>query len=392
MHPTPRLHPALTSPNSWGYCLYENNAEETTIHYVNKYYERSPDPIPVGTRRYHYIYGDNGIVALHVHYSAINKDSMYYVHTDHLGTYCAITNENKKVWQRNFFDVWGNNVGTANFSITKRGFTGHEHYPQFKIINMNARLYDPVIGRFFSPDNFVQIPEFTQAMNRYSYCLNNPLGYIDPTGNKIVFSGEHKIDALNQLQNQVSNIKFGLKEDGTLFIESGKPKTKIERYLNKTINNDKITVNIEAENSNIFTAWDGKQYKYDTDRYGDMVAGAYGGSKVMEDGTVNAFQYVNPARLGEWDKRVGDTKTGGYLLHEIAEGYASGKAAFKTRVGDEIGGLRYETVHQQANKISGGNWYRADQYETRYRYENSFQLYPQSVKVHTGTTYSRYPF
>jgi hypothetical protein len=43
--------------------------------------------------------------------------------------------------------------------------------------------YDPVIARFFSPDNFVQMPEFTQAFNRYSYCLNNPLSYTDPSGN-----------------------------------------------------------------------------------------------------------------------------------------------------------------------------------------------------------------
>jgi RHS repeat-associated protein len=52
--------------------------------------------------------------------------------------------------------------------------------------NMNARLYDPVIARFFSPDNFVQIPEFTQAYNRYSYCLNNPLKYVDPSGNAYI--------------------------------------------------------------------------------------------------------------------------------------------------------------------------------------------------------------
>ena len=71
---------------------------------------------------------------------------------------------------------------TNNLSLTPRGFTGHEHYPEFKIINMNGRLYDPVIGRFFSPDNFVQTPEFTQGFNRYSYCLNNPLKYTDPSG------------------------------------------------------------------------------------------------------------------------------------------------------------------------------------------------------------------
>ena len=71
---------------------------------------------------------------------------------------------------------------TSSFSLTPRGFTGHEHYPEFNIINMNGRLYDPVIGRFFSPDNFVQTPEFTQGFNRYSYCLNNPLKYTDPSG------------------------------------------------------------------------------------------------------------------------------------------------------------------------------------------------------------------
>jgi len=133
---------------------------------------------------YRYTYGDNGIVAMRIYSSGSSK--MYYIHPDHLGSYCVITDKDKKVAQSNRFDPWGNNVGTANFSITKRGFTGHEHYPQFKIINMNARLYDPVIGRFFSPDNFVQMPEFTQAMNRYSYSLNNPLKYKDPSGNKFI--------------------------------------------------------------------------------------------------------------------------------------------------------------------------------------------------------------
>jgi hypothetical protein len=91
-------------------------------------------------------------------------ENMYYIHTDHLGSYCAVTNASKEVRQRNCFNPWGNfafqyesnihikskDIG-LEFPITYRGFTGHEHYPYFKIINMNGRLYDPVIGRFFSP-------------------------------------------------------------------------------------------------------------------------------------------------------------------------------------------------------------------------------------------------
>ena len=54
--------------------------------------------------------------------------------------------------------------------------------PNFGLINMNGRLYDPYLARFLSPDNYVQLPDFSQSFNRYSYCLNNPLKYTDPSG------------------------------------------------------------------------------------------------------------------------------------------------------------------------------------------------------------------
>ena len=47
---------------------------------------------------------------------------------------------------------------------------------------MNGRVYDPLLGMFLSPDNHVQMPDFTQNFNRYTYALNNPLIYTDPTG------------------------------------------------------------------------------------------------------------------------------------------------------------------------------------------------------------------
>ena len=52
----------------------------------------------------------------------------------------------------------------------------------YDLINMNGRVYDPLIGRFLSPDPFIQMPDFSQSFNRYSYCLNNPYKYTDPDG------------------------------------------------------------------------------------------------------------------------------------------------------------------------------------------------------------------
>jgi len=68
--------------------------------------------------------------------------------------------------------------------LYSRGYDRHEHLDVFKIINMNARLYDPAIGRFFSPDPVIQDYEATQTLNRYSYCQNNPVNRVDLNGMK----------------------------------------------------------------------------------------------------------------------------------------------------------------------------------------------------------------
>jgi RHS repeat-associated protein len=63
-----------------------------------------------------------------------------------------------------------------------RGYTGHEHLKWFGLINMNGRMYDASLCRFLSPDPYVQMPDYSQNFNRYSYALNNPLVYTDPSG------------------------------------------------------------------------------------------------------------------------------------------------------------------------------------------------------------------
>ena len=144
-------------------------------------------------RKLDYIYAEGQLVAVHVKRGT--ADSLYYVMTDHLGSWNKVMDEDKNIVQQTHFDPWGNRMSYTAWNTPQtqisfpfsRGFTGHEHYDRFKIINANARLYDPVIGRFFSPDPFVQAPNFTQNYNRYSYCLNNPVMYTDPNGNFIIF-------------------------------------------------------------------------------------------------------------------------------------------------------------------------------------------------------------
>lgn len=65
---------------------------------------------------------------------------------------------------------------------TDYGYTGQEHMDDLGLINYSARVYDPVIGRFTSPDIFIQDPSDMQNYNRYSYVVNNPFKFTDPTG------------------------------------------------------------------------------------------------------------------------------------------------------------------------------------------------------------------
>jgi RHS repeat-associated protein len=61
-------------------------------------------------------------------------------------------------------------------------FTGQRNDSYIRLTMMGARWYDSELGRWISPDTI--IPDFSnpQNLNRYSYCIGNPLIYIDPSG------------------------------------------------------------------------------------------------------------------------------------------------------------------------------------------------------------------
>ena len=115
---------------------------------------------------------------------------LYYLHRDYLGSIVMLTDEEGNIAERRHFDPWGQVLkvedGAGNtldkLTLLDRGFTGHEHLQTVGLIHMNGRLYDPALHRFLQPDNFVQDPFNTQNFNRYGYCLNNPLVYVDQNG------------------------------------------------------------------------------------------------------------------------------------------------------------------------------------------------------------------
>jgi RHS repeat-associated protein len=164
-----------------------DNVVKKTKYFALGQYEKEIDSTG-NTRELYYISGPDGVIAILQKMN--NQDSIFYIHKDYLGSYDVISKPDGTVKERNNFDPWGRRRNPADWSYDNvsstfffdRGFTGHEHLDQFGLINMNGRVYDPLLAMFLSPDNNLQSPDFTQNFNRYSYCLNNPLKYTDPSG------------------------------------------------------------------------------------------------------------------------------------------------------------------------------------------------------------------
>ncbi len=121
-------------------------------------------------------------------------DEYHYLHRDYLGSILAITDADGDVIEERQFGAWGSvdkfsdsssGIVFNHASLLDRGYTGHEHFFEVSLIHMNGRVYDPQVGRFLSPDNYIQDPFNTQNYNRYGYVLNNPLMYSDPSGELI---------------------------------------------------------------------------------------------------------------------------------------------------------------------------------------------------------------
>lgn len=125
-------------------------------------------------------------------YNLGDVSEYHYLHRDYLGSILAITDSSKNIIEERQFGAWGSVdqfkalSGATVFnhdSLLNRGFTGHEHFFEVGLIHMNGRMYDAMLGRFLSPDNFVQDPYNTQSFNRYGYVWSNPLAFNDISGN-----------------------------------------------------------------------------------------------------------------------------------------------------------------------------------------------------------------
>ena len=105
-----------------------------------------------------------------------------FPHADHLGSPVAATDAGGNVLWREQYTAFGEKRLDPALNFDNEGFTGHIDDAATGLTYMQARYYDPVIGRFLSNDPVAFAPDRPQYFNRYSYALNDPVNKIDPDG------------------------------------------------------------------------------------------------------------------------------------------------------------------------------------------------------------------
>ncbi|NVJ62414.1 MAG: PASTA domain-containing protein [Gammaproteobacteria bacterium] len=114
------------------------------------------------------------------------KETITFIHTDHLGSPVLATKEDGSVKWREDYQPFGKKL-TNEATDNNIGFTGHRDDKDLGLTYMQARWYHPEAGRFMGLDPILF--RDVHSFNRYVYGNNNPYKYVDPDGKLAVPMG-----------------------------------------------------------------------------------------------------------------------------------------------------------------------------------------------------------
>jgi len=147
------------------------NTTTTSSVYIGHIYEVT------GSQTIQYISAGSQRLAMQT-----NTGEVTYFLPDHLGSTSVMVNSAQQSVRSNVYTPFGSLFKTAGTKDSDYKFTGQRLDDSTGLYYYNARYYDPMLGRFITPDIFIQSPYDPQTLNRYSYCRNNPIIYTDPSG------------------------------------------------------------------------------------------------------------------------------------------------------------------------------------------------------------------
>ena len=165
---------------------------------------------------------DRGLIAR----STDAARTYYHYASDEMGSTTHIVDEVGAIQNWYEYDAWGNITAKQEAIPNRYTYYGQQLDTITQQYYLRARFYNPVIGRFTQEDTYRG-----DGLNLYAYCANNPILYLDPSGNEFVGYKEclgrtHQKQLLKYMD--ASNLSDTLKNDIKGKIEDAKNNKKKE--------------------------------------------------------------------------------------------------------------------------------------------------------------------
>jgi RHS repeat-associated protein len=119
-----------------------------------------------------------------------NDGSINYLLGDHLGSVSTVVDASGQIVSQSRYLPFGNVLWEDGDSPTDYTYTGQRSLSDIGLMDYNARFYDPMLGRFTSPDSIIPDPGSVIGYNRYAYVNNNPMIYTDPSGHSPIIDDD----------------------------------------------------------------------------------------------------------------------------------------------------------------------------------------------------------
>lgn len=107
---------------------------------------------------------------------------MYNGHAD----VTSLLNTNGEIANTYYYDAFGNISESTGEAENNFYYSGYFYDKETGLYYLNSRMYNPSSARFLQEDTYEGEEGSPLSLNKYTYCYNMPMTYVDPTGNYAV--------------------------------------------------------------------------------------------------------------------------------------------------------------------------------------------------------------
>ena len=129
-----------------------------------------------------------------------NTEKTYYV-TDMHGNVVQLLDESGNVTKTYEYDSFGNEVKPEKKDENPYRYCGEYYDKETEEVYLRARYYEPGVGRFITRDTYTGESDEPLSLHLYTYCANDGVNMVDPSGHNRVIPGMPTIDLKKYKKN-----------------------------------------------------------------------------------------------------------------------------------------------------------------------------------------------